>query len=83
MICKACLLLAMAASTVEAEEIQVSSLLIKLLEQVDVPAREAGVLDALLVHEGATVVAGARLAQIEDADAQLEKRRAELEPKAT
>jgi len=66
-------------STLRAEEIQVSSVLIKLLEQVDVPARVPGVLANLAVHEGEIVAAGASLAQIEDGDAQIEKRRAELE----
>ena len=74
-------MVAMAAHDVArgAEDIQVSSVLVKLLEQVDVPARDAGVLDEVKVHEGQMVVAGAALAQIEDADAKLEKRRAELE----
>jgi RND family efflux transporter MFP subunit len=62
-----------------AEEIQVSSVLIKLIEQVEVPAREAGVLADVMVREGEMVVAGAPLAQIEDADAQLDKRRAQWE----
>ncbi len=78
-----CLLLlaaaVLAASSGRAEEIEVSSVLIKLLEQVDVPAREAGVLANVTVHEGQIVAAGARLAQIEDGDATIEKRRAELE----
>lgn len=67
------------ASAVRAEEIHVSSVLIKLLEQVDVPARVAGALANVAVHEGEIVTAGAPLAQIEDGDAQIEKRRAELE----
>ena len=62
-----------------AEEVQVSSVLIKLMEQVEVPAREAGVLTEIQVHEGDMVSLGAPLAQIEDGDAQLDKRRAELE----
>jgi RND family efflux transporter MFP subunit len=67
------------AAAAGAEEIQVSSVLVKLLEQVEVPAREAGALADVLVQEGEIVAAGARLAQVEDTDAQLEKRRAELE----
>jgi RND family efflux transporter MFP subunit len=69
----------LAAPVAHAGDIEVSSVLVKLLEQVDVPAREAGVLDEVLVHEGEIVAAAAPLAQIEDADARLEKRRAELE----
>jgi macrolide-specific efflux system membrane fusion protein len=66
-------------SALAAEEIQVSSVLIKLIEQVEVPARESGVLADVMVREGEMVAAGAPLAQIEDADAQLDKRRAQLE----
>jgi RND family efflux transporter MFP subunit len=62
-----------------ADEIEIPSVLIKLIEQVEVPARQAGVLEAIKVHEGQMVAAGAMLAQIEDADAQLDKRRAQLE----
>jgi RND family efflux transporter MFP subunit len=66
-------------SALSAEEIQVSSVLIKLIEQVEVPARESGVLADVMVREGEMVAAGAPLAQIEDADAQLDKRRVQLE----
>jgi macrolide-specific efflux system membrane fusion protein len=62
-----------------ADDVQVSSVLVKLIEQVEVPAREAGVLEELLVREGQMVKAGAPLARIEDGAAQLDKRRAELE----
>jgi RND family efflux transporter MFP subunit len=61
------------------DDVQVSSVLIKLMEQVEVPAREAGVLTEIHAREGDMVVVGARLAQVEDGDARLEKRRAELE----
>ena len=66
-------------SQVCAEEIQVSSVLLKLIEQVEVPAREAGVLQEVAVREGQMVAQGAPLAQIEDADVRLERRRAQLE----
>ena len=62
-----------------ADEIQVSSVLVKLIEQVEVPAREAGVLDSVAVREGEMVEAGAALAQIDDTDAQFDKRTAEIE----
>ncbi|HEX3725850.1 MAG TPA: efflux RND transporter periplasmic adaptor subunit [Pirellulales bacterium] len=61
------------------EKIQVPSVLIKLSEQVEVPAREAGVLENLVVHEGDMVAQGGPVAHIEDGDLRLEKRRAELE----
>jgi macrolide-specific efflux system membrane fusion protein len=62
-----------------AGEIQIPSALIKLVEQVEVPARQSGALDELGVHEGDMVEAGALVAKIEDADVQLDMRRAQLE----
>jgi macrolide-specific efflux system membrane fusion protein len=61
------------------DEIQVSSVLVKLIEQVEVPAREAGVLESIAAREGQMVAAGSTLAQIEDTDARLDRRRAQLE----
>jgi RND family efflux transporter MFP subunit len=75
----AVLLVGCCISQARAEEIQVSSVLLKLIEQVEVPAREAGVLKEVAVREGQMVEKGARLAQIEDTDMQLERRRAQLE----
>ena len=50
------------------------SVLVKLLEQADVPAREAGELIAIETAEGARVKAGDVLAQIDDTEARfLEK----------
>ncbi len=71
--------LALLASSVSAAEIEVPSVLVKLIEQVDVPAREAGVLEQLSVREGQMVKAGDPLAQIDDAAAKFAKRKAELE----
>jgi macrolide-specific efflux system membrane fusion protein len=73
------LMLLSVATVSAADDVQVSSVLIKLMEQVEVPAREAGVLTELHVREGDMVSLGAPLAQIEDGEAQLDKRRAELE----
>jgi macrolide-specific efflux system membrane fusion protein len=70
---------ALASSHSAAEEIEVSSVLIKLIEQVEVPAREAGVLAAVAAREGQMVEAGAQLAQIDDAAAKFEGRKAQLE----
>jgi macrolide-specific efflux system membrane fusion protein len=53
--------------------------LIKLIEQVEVPARQAGVLQSVSVREGQMVESGDALAQIDDADARFAKRKAELE----
>lgn len=53
--------------------------LINLLEEVWVPAREAGVLLKIEVQEGDRVQEGQRLAQIDDAESQQLLRRAKLE----
>jgi membrane fusion protein, multidrug efflux system len=71
--------LASVAIPAAGEDIEVSSVLIKLIEQVEVPAREAGVLQAVPVREGQLVDAGAALAQIDDAGAKFDLRKAELE----
>jgi RND family efflux transporter MFP subunit len=73
------LVAAVLTSAVCADDIQVPSVLIKLHEQVDVPARVAGALTGVVAREGEIVAAGAPLAQIEDGDAKIEKRRADLE----
>jgi macrolide-specific efflux system membrane fusion protein len=62
-----------------AADVQVSSVLVKLIEQVEVPARESGALANVTAREGEMVQAGAAVAQIEDADAQFDKRRAQME----
>jgi len=59
--------------------VEVPSMLIKLIEQVDVPAREAGVLAAVSVREGQMVEEGHALAQIEDAEARIVEERAKIE----
>ncbi len=73
------ILSALCATTATAEDIQVSAVLVKLLDQVEVPAREAGALESVSAHEGDMVTAGAAIAQIEDADAQFDKRSAQME----
>jgi RND family efflux transporter MFP subunit len=60
-------------------KIQVDSVLVTLIEQVDVPAQEAGVLANVAVREGQLVTVGTMLARIEDAEAQLDMKKAELE----
>jgi RND family efflux transporter MFP subunit len=70
---------ALLANIASAAEIEVPSVLVKLIEQVDVPAREAGVLEQLAVREGQMVKAGDPLAQIDDAAAKFAKHKAELE----
>ena len=59
--------------------IEVPSMLIRIDEQVEVPAREAGVLAAVNVHEGQMVEQGASIAQIEDDEARVAAERAKIE----
>jgi macrolide-specific efflux system membrane fusion protein len=69
-----CLLLAPADEPIEVDEA-----LVTLIEQVEVPAREAGVLAAIDVREGQVVAVGDALAHLDDTQAQLTKKRAEIE----
>ena len=57
----------------------VPSVLVTLAEQRSVPARESGVLATVAVEEGHVVEEDQLLARIDDAEAQLDKRRAEIE----
>lgn len=59
--------------------LRIDSVLVSLIEQVEVPAREVGQLDKMLVKEGATVQKGDILAQIEDAESVLLLKQAKLE----
>jgi multidrug efflux pump subunit AcrA (membrane-fusion protein) len=61
------------------EMIEVPSMLIRIDEQVEVPAREAGVLAAVNVHEGQMIEKGASIAQIEDDEARIAAERAKIE----
>ena len=72
MVSNCCLLLAAVAAAADPRESS-SALevmcLIRPVEQVDVPAREAGVLADVCVVEGQPVAVGAALARIDDAEA--------------
>jgi macrolide-specific efflux system membrane fusion protein len=59
--------------------IQVDSVQVTLIKQVVVPAEEAGVLDSAMVKEGDLVKEGDILARISDAEAQLDRRKAQIE----
>ena len=59
--------------------LRIDSVLVSLIEQVEVPAREVGQLNKMLVKEGTTVKKGAILAQIEDSEALLLLQQARLE----
>jgi len=83
----ACCCMCLAAVTLAADpqdraaDIEVPSMLLRLIEQADVPAREAGILAGIHVVEGQMVEEGAAVAQIDDAQARLveEHALAELE----
>ncbi len=72
--------MAVAAETQEPTgRIEVPSMLLRLVEQVDVPARESGLLAGVQVVEGQMVEQGAAIAEIDDAEAQITAQRAKLE----
>ncbi len=62
-----------------ANSIKVPSVLIKLIEQVDVPAQEAGVLTKVEVKEGSRVKDGDLLAEIDQTKSNLAAERARTE----
>jgi len=57
----------------------ISGVVLTLMEQADVPTREAGVLLHIAAKEGLTVEAGQVLGQIDDADARLRMQKARTE----
>jgi len=61
------------------EEIKIPNALVKLTDQLDVPARQAGTISQLDVQEGARVKEGAILARIEDTEARFAEERAKVE----
>ena len=61
------------------DRIVIESVLVTLIEQVEVPARELGVLDSIAVREGDMVEEGAVLARIDDTEVQLAATRARIE----
>src|SRR3569623_2044596 len=74
-----CLVLAGASDAFAGSPIGVESVLITLVEQVDVPAADSGALSSISVREGELVAEGAVLAQIEDSEARQMADRAKLE----
>ena len=54
-------------------------MLLRLIEQVDVPARESGVLASIQVVEGQLIEEGAAVAQIDDAEARIVEEHAQAE----
>lgn len=73
------ILIATTAFAATPGELEISSAVIKVAEEVSVPAREAGVLAKLEVKEGQLVDDGALIARLLDNDARLTVDRAKLE----
>lgn len=57
----------------------IQGVLLTLVEQVELPAKEAGAIDALAVREGQLVASGEKLGSIEDDEAQAALLKAQLE----
>lgn len=72
-------LMAVVSSAMADSQIPVQSVLTRVLEEAEVPAREAGVLAKFSVREGDKVTAGQIIGQLDDEDAQLAVARAVLE----
>lgn len=62
-----------------ADEIEVPSALIKIVESVDIPAANSGVLAKVLVREGDIIEMGDLLAQLDDRSVQLQRSEAQLD----
>lgn len=76
----ACLaLFAIAEQATGADEIVVSSTLLKIIESVEVPAQQAGTLQSVKPQAGTIVDRGEVVAQIEDAEKRLEVEQAKVE----
>lgn len=60
------------------QTIEADSVLIRLIDQVDVPARAIGALVEVHAAEGTVVSKGQLLAQIDDTEAKLDQQRAEM-----
>jgi RND family efflux transporter MFP subunit len=73
------LLLVGYSACVSGQEIQIPNVLVKLIDELDVPAAEAGTVTEAAVHEGKTVAAGEVLIQIDDSQARYALERARIE----
>lgn len=69
------------AGSTRAENIEVKSVILKLTERVETPARETGMITDLRVTEGQKVKADELLAQIDDEEPRLQKQKIDLELK--
>lgn len=71
--------MALLSSEEQPTEIRVQSVVISLIDDVEVASPEAGVLSRILVREGALVQDGDLLAELDDSDARLELERVRAE----
>jgi len=69
---------AMVTPASSAEPIRIDSVVLEVVEQVDVPARYTGVLESLSVREGQLTSAGEVLAELESDETRLALERAEI-----
>ena len=67
------------ALPLSANDIKIENALVKLIDQLDIPAREAGTLAQLDVQEGTKVQAGAPLLRIDDTETRFAEQRAKVE----
>ncbi len=75
----ACLLVIVAVDKASAADLQVDGALLTLIEQVELPAKEAGGISSIAVKEGQIVERGQSLAAVEDDDARLAVDQAKFE----
>src|SRR5438034_9110050 len=73
-----CLILSLVTSAADSSPVEVSSAVIKVLEEVAVPARDAGVLAKVEVKEGQLVEDGQTVVSLLDTDVRLAVERARL-----
>jgi RND family efflux transporter MFP subunit len=73
------LVLLICANSLRAEEIKVEGALVRLIDQLELPAREAGTITQLAVQEGTAVKSGDLLVQIDDTEARFAQSRAKVE----
>ena len=78
----AALLFAFDFHTAFGREVEVQSVILRLIDEAEVPAQQAGVLTAVDVHDGQQVAKGALLAQVNDQVARTAERTAEIELEA-
>jgi multidrug efflux pump subunit AcrA (membrane-fusion protein) len=74
-----CLIWGVVAVSAEPAEPVIEGCLVSLIDEVEVPAREPGVVVTLVIRQGAVVAKGDVLAKIDDDQPQMEKRRAQAE----